>query len=150
MKLPFNNKSKSKTKKNILFVCVENAGRSQMAEGLFRKYAPKDYEPISAGTVPKSQINPLAVEAMREIGIDIGTQKPKELGEEMIKNADIIINMGCMDKSFCPTLFVPKVLDWGIEDPKGKPIEKVREIRDEIERKIKEMVEEIGKENMNN
>ncbi len=87
---------------------------------------------------------------MREIGIDIGTQKLKEISEEMIRNADKIINMGCMDKNFCPTLFVPKVLDWGIEDPKGKPIEKVREIRNEIERKIKEMVEEIGKENMNN
>ena len=147
MKLSFNSKSKGKTKKSILFVCVENAGRSQMAEGLFRKYAPSDYEPISAGTVPKSQINPLAAEVMTEIGIDIVTQKPKELGEEMIRNADKIINMGCMDKSFCPSLFVPKVLDWGIEDPKGKPIEKVREIRDEIERKISEMVVEMSKEN---
>ena len=150
MKLSFNNKPKGNIKKNILFVCVENAGRSQMAEGLFRKYAPKDYEPISAGTVAKSQINPLDAEVMREIGIDIGNQKPKELSEEMIKNADKVINMGCMDKNFCPTLFVPKALDWGIKDPKGKPIEKVREIRDEIERKIKEIVEEIGKGNMNN
>ncbi len=146
MNLSFNGEPKGKIKKYVLFVCVENAGRSQMAEGLFRKYAPKDYEPTSAGTVPKSQINPLAAEVMREVGIDISNQKPKELSEEMIRNADKIINMGCMDKNFCPTLFVPKVLDWGIEDPKGKPIEKVREIRDEIERKIKEMVEEIGKE----
>jgi arsenate reductase len=150
MKLTFINKSKGNTKKNVLFVCVENAGRSQMAEGLFRKYAPSDYEPISAGTVPKSQINPLAAEVMMEIGIDIGNQKPKELSEEMIRNADKIINMGCMDKSLCPTLFVPKVLDWGIEDPKGKPIEKVREIRDDIERKIKEMVKEISKGNTDN
>ena len=149
MKLPFNNKSKSKTKKNVLFVCIENAARSQMAEGLFRKYAPSDYEPLSAGTVPKSQINPLAAEVMGEVGIEISSQKPKELSDEMIRNADKIINMGCMDKNFCPALFVPKVRDWGIEDPKGKPIEKVREIRDEIERKIKEIVEEIGKENTN-
>jgi protein-tyrosine-phosphatase len=148
MKLSFNGEPKGKIKKkNVLFVCVENAGRSQMAEGLFRKYAPKENEPTSAGTSPKSLINPLAVEVMREIGIEIGTQKPKELNDEMLRNADIIINMGCMDKNFCPTLFVPKVLDWGIEDPKEKPIEKVREIRDEIERKIKEMVEEIGKGN---
>ncbi len=146
MKLPFNNKSKGKIKKNVLFVCVENAERSQMAKGFFRKHAPEYYEPTSAGTIPKSQINPLAAEVMREIGIDISNQKPKELSEEMIRNAYKIINMGCMDKNFCPTLFVPKVLDWGIEDPKGKPIEKVREIRDEIERKIKEMVKEIGKE----
>jgi arsenate reductase (thioredoxin) len=149
MKLPFNNKSKSKTKNNVLFVCVEDAARSQMAEGLFRKYAPSDYEPLRAGTVPKSQINPLSAEVMVEIGIDIGSQKPKDLNEEMIRNADKIINMRCMDKNFCPALFVPKVRDCGIEDPKGKLIEKVREIRDEIERKIKEMVEEIGKENTN-
>lgn len=85
MKLAFYSKSKSKTKeKKVLFVCVENAGRSQMAEGLFRKYAPDGYEPISAGTIPKSQINPIAAQVMREIGIDIGTQKPKELTEEMI------------------------------------------------------------------
>jgi protein-tyrosine-phosphatase len=87
MKLPFNNKSKSKTKKNVLFLCVENAGRSQMAEGLFRKYTHSGYEPLSAVTVPKSHINSLAAEVMREIGIDIGTQKPKELNEEMVKNA---------------------------------------------------------------
>ena len=110
MKLPFNNKSKSKTKKNVLFVCVENAGRSQMAEGLFMKYAPSGYESISAGTVPKSQINPLATEVMGEIGIDIASQKP-ELNEEMIKNADKIINMGCMDKNFCRTLYVSKVMN---------------------------------------
>ena len=131
-------------------MCVENAGRSQMAEGFFRKYAPSDYEPISAGTVPKSQINPLVAEVMREIGIDISTQKPKELSEEMMRNADKIINMGCMDNNFCPTLFVPKVVDWGIEDPKDKPIEKVREIRDEIEKRIKEALEQIGKDGKKN
>jgi protein-tyrosine-phosphatase len=119
-----------------------------MAEGLFRKNAPKDYEPTSAGTVPKSQINSLAAEAMMEIGIDIGTQKPKELNEEMIRITDKIIDMGCMDTNFCPTLFVLKVLDWGIEGPKEKPMEKVREIRDEIERKIKEMVEAMGGKDM--
>jgi protein-tyrosine-phosphatase len=121
-----------------------------MAKGLFRKHAPEGYEATSVGTIPKSQINPIAAQVMKEIGIDIGNQKPKELSEEMIRTADIIINMGCMDRNFCPTLFVPKVLDWGIDDPKGKPIEKVREIRDVIERKINEMVEGIGKESMNN
>ena len=85
-----NGEPKGKIKKCVLFVYVENAGRSQMAEVLFRKYAPKDHESTSAGTIPKSQINPLTVEAMREIGIDIGTQKPKELNEDMIKNADKI------------------------------------------------------------
>ena len=150
MKLSFKSKPKSKTKKTILFVCVENAGRSQMAEAFFRKYAPDDYEPKSAGTHHKSQINPLAVQVMKEVGIDISNQKPKEMTEDMIRNATKIINMGCMDKNFCPTSFVHNVIDWGIEDPKGKPIEKVKEIRDEIERRVKEIVEEMKKEEMRN
>jgi arsenate reductase (thioredoxin) len=144
MKLSFGTKSKIKTKKTMLFVCVENAGRSQMAEGFFRKYAPEGYEPVSAGTKPVSQINPLAIQVMDEIGIDISKQKSKDLTEDMIRNSDKVINMGCMDKDFCPTLFIPKVIDWGIEDPKGKPIEQVREIRDEIARRIKELAADIS------
>ncbi len=77
---------------------------------------------------------------MKDVGIDISNQKPKEMTEDMIRNATKIINMGCMDKNFCPTLFIHKVVDWGIEDPKGKPIEKVEEIRDEIEKRVKEIV----------
>ena len=73
------------------------------------------------------------------LDIDISKQKSKDLTDDMIRNSDKIFNMGCMDKNFCPTLFIPKVIDWGIEDPKGKPIEQVREIRDEIERRIKEL-----------
>ena len=144
MKFSFGTKSKIKTKKTILFVCVENAGRSQMAEGFFRKYAPEGYEPLSAGTRPISQINPLAIQVMNEIGIDISKQKSKDLTEDMMRNSDKIINMGCMDKNFCPTLFIPKVIDWGIEDPKDRPIEKVREIRDEIERRIKELATDVS------
>jgi arsenate reductase (thioredoxin) len=144
MKLSFGTKSKIKTKKTMLFVCVENASRSQMAEGFFRKYAPEGYEPVSAGTKPVSQINPLAIQVMDEIGIDISKQKSKDLTEDMIRNSDKVINMGCMDKDFCPTLFIPKVIDWGIEDPKGKPIEQVREIRDEIVRRIKELAADIS------
>lgn len=144
MRFLFGAKSKIKTKKTILFVCVQNAGRSQMAEGLFRRYAPDGYEPMSAGTVPISQINPLAIQVMSEIGIDISKQKPKDLTEDMIRNSDKIINMGCMDKNFCPTLFIPKVIDWGIEDPKDKPVEKIREIRDEMERRIKELAADVS------
>jgi arsenate reductase (thioredoxin) len=117
MKFSFGTKSKIKTKKTILFVCVQNAGRSQMAEGFFRKYAPEGFEPMSAGTIPISQVNPLAVQVMNEIGMDISKQKPKDLTEDMMRNSDKIINMGCMDKNFCPTLFIPKVIDWKIEDP---------------------------------
>ena len=129
--------------KSILFVCVENAGRSQMAEGFFNKYAPKGYEAISAGTKPISQINPIAVKVMREADIDISNQKSKELTEDMIRNSSNIVNMGCMEKESCPTLFLQNLLDWNIEDPKAKPIEKVRKIRDEIDQRVKELVASI-------
>jgi arsenate reductase len=129
--------------KTILFVCVENAGRSQIAEGFFRKYAPKGYKAISAGTKPVSQINPLAVGVMKEVGIDISNEASKDITEDMIRNSTQIVNMGCMERESCPTLFLHNLLDWNIEDPKGKSIEKVREIRDEIEQRVKEIVASI-------
>ena len=128
-----------KDKKKILFVCVENAGRSQMAEGFFRKYAPKGYEAISAGTKPTPEINPIAVEAMKEIGIDLSKQKPKVLTNEIISYSILSVNMGCMNKTECPAVFMKHSVDWNIEDPKGKPIEKVREIRDTIELKVRQL-----------
>lgn len=131
------------SKKSVLFVCVQNAGRSQMAEGFFKKYAPKEYEGISAGTMPVSEINPLAVEVMREVDIDISGQKSKEITEDMIRNSLKIVNMGCMDKVSCPTLFLQNLLGWNIEDPKDKQIEKVRGIRDEIEQRVKGLVADI-------
>jgi arsenate reductase len=127
----------------VLFVCVENAGRSQMAEGFFKKYAPKGFKTLSAGTNPVSQINPLVVEAMKEVEIDISKQKSKELTDEMIRESDNVVNMGCMDKNFCPTMWLPKVIEWNLEDPKGKSIEEVRKIRNEIEKRVKEIVAEI-------
>lgn len=133
----------SKPDKSVLFVCVENAGRSQMAEGFFNKSPPKRYRAISAGTKPISQINPMAVDVMYELGIDISRQHSKDITEDMIKNSDIRVNMGCMEKESCPTLFLHNILDWNIEDPKGKPIENVREIRDEIEQRVKELVSSI-------
>lgn len=134
---------KHESKKSVLFVCVQNAGRSQMAEGFFKKYAPKEYEGISAGTMPVSEINPLAVEVMREVDIDISGQNSKEITEDMIRNSSKIVNMGCIDKVSCPTLFLQNLLDWNIEDPKDKQIEKVREIRDEIEQRVKALVANI-------
>jgi arsenate reductase (thioredoxin) len=134
--------------KLILFVCVENAGRSQMAEGFFnQKYAPKGYRAISAGTRPTSQINPLAVQAMKEVGIDISSQKSRIITEDMIKSSDKSVNMGCVEKEECPLLFINNVIDWGIEDPKGKPIEKVSEIREEIERRVKEIAQSLQRQN---
>ena len=132
--------SSNKDAKTILFVCVENAGRSQMAEGFFKKYAPSRFKTVSAGTKPAYQLNPTVVEVMKEVGIDISKQKSKELTEEMIRHSYNAVNMGCMDKNFCPAIFVPKVIEWNLEDPKGKSIEEVRKIRDEIEKRIKELV----------
>jgi arsenate reductase (thioredoxin) len=129
-----------KPDKKVLFVCVENAGRSQMAEGFFNKNPPKGYKAISAGTKPVSQINPLAVDVMYEIGIDISRQHSKDITEDMIRSSANIVNMGCMEKESCPTLFLYNLLDWNIEDPKGKPIEKVREIRNEIEQRVRELI----------
>lgn len=122
---------------------MENAGRSQIAEGLFNKYAPEGYRAVSAGTRPASEINPLAIRAMGEIGIDISHQKSKILTEDMVRNSTKAVNMGCIDQSECPMLFINNVIDWQIEDPKGKPIEKLREIRDDIEKRVKEIAEAL-------
>ena len=152
MKFGFS-KSKQKDEQQqenlILFVCIENAGRSQMAEGFFnQKYALKGYRAISAGTRPAYQINPLAVQAMNEVGINISSQKSKIITEDMIKSSEKSVNMGCIDKAECPMLFMNNVVDWGIEDPKGKSIEKVREIRDEIEKRVKEIAQSIQRQNI--
>ena len=128
---------------NVLFVCVENAGRSQMAEAFFRKYAPAKYNVISAGTIPSSELNPVVVEVMKEVGIDMTQQSPKTLSNEMIENSSKTVNMGCMDKESCPALFVKDVLDWNISDPKEKSIDDVREIRDQILKEVLLLVESL-------
>lgn len=143
MKLFGKSKDSGQSKQMVLFVCVENAGRSQMAEGFFRKYAPESYEPISAGTKPASNINPLAIEVMKEVDINISKQRPKIITEDMIRQSSVRINMGCIEKESCPTLFLHNVVDWNIEDPKGKSIEKVREIRDIIGARVRELVASI-------
>ena len=129
--------------KKVLFACVENAGRSQMAEGFFKKLAPDGYEGISAGTKPVSEINPLAIQAMKEVDIDISQNQPKLITNEMISESNSVVNMGCMDKESCPDLFVEDLADWDIEDPKGKSIEDIRRIRDSIEAKVKELVSDL-------
>jgi protein-tyrosine-phosphatase len=129
--------------KKILFVCVENAGRSQMAEAFFRKYMPKGFEAISAGTKPSTQVNPIVLQAMKEIGIDIGNQTPKYISHQIISESDKAINMGCMDKESCPALFMKDILDWQIPDPKGKSIEEVRKIRDQIKTKVMILIKSL-------
>jgi arsenate reductase (thioredoxin) len=133
-----------KQEKTILFVCVENAGRSQMAEGFFIRYAPKGYRAASAGTRPAGEINPLAIQAMKEVGIDISSQKSKIITDDMIRDSVRAVNMGCMDQAECPMLFLNNPIDWAIEDPKGKSIEHVRMIRDDIERRVKELAENLS------
>lgn len=128
---------------NILFVCVENAGRSQMAEAFFRKYASERFNVSSAGTTPSSQLNPIVVQVMKEIGIDMTDQMPKLLSSSMIKNSSKTVNMGCMDKESCPSLFVKDVLDWNISDPKEKSIEEVRIIRDKIKSEVLNLIKSL-------
>jgi protein-tyrosine-phosphatase len=117
-----------------------------MAEGFFRKYAPKGYIILSAGIRPSGQINPLAVEVMKEVGIDISNQKSKEITEDIIKSSTKIVNMGCMDNDSCPTLFLNNLEDWKLEDPRGKPIEKVREIRDNIDKRVRQLAADLNKD----
>ncbi len=121
----------------ILFVCVENAGRSQMAEAFARKHG---LNASSAGTLLAKAVNPIVVEVMKEVGIDISANRPKLLTAEMISQADMVFTMGCSVESVCPKPILAqmqkKLVDWDLPDPKGKPIDEVRGIRDEIERRV--------------
>jgi len=125
--------------KYVLFVCTHNAGRSQMAQALFERYAPADVRGESAGSDPARQVWPEVVEVMREIGVDISGNKPKRLSVEMQLHADWAVTMGCGD--VCP--YVPtRVDDWDIADPAGKPLGEVREIRDLIDERVRELADE--------
>ena len=127
--------------KRVLFVCVHNAGRSQMAAGFMEKLAGGKIEVLSAGSAPKDSINPVAVEAMAEKGIDIANRKPKILSTEAVQASDVVITMGCGDT--CPFFPGKRYEDWVLDDPAGKPIEEVRVIRDEIEKRVHTLVTEL-------
>jgi arsenate reductase len=122
-----------------LFVCVQNAGRSQMAEAL---YAQVGGEARSAGTTPAAQVHPVVVEAMREVGIDLTDRQPHRLETADAEWADVVVTMGCGDA--CPVLPGKRYVDWELEDPAGKPLDEVRAIRDEIARRIEGLVAEAG------
>jgi protein-tyrosine-phosphatase len=128
--------------KRVLFVCVENAGRSQMAEAFANKYGKDNLIASSAGNKPAERINPVVVEAMKERDIDISSNKPKLLTFQMAQDADLIVTMGCNDQGICPGPFFKLTVDWKLEDPKGKPIERVRDIRDDIERRVQKLITE--------
>jgi arsenate reductase (thioredoxin) len=126
--------------KKILFVCVENAGRSQMAAAFASKYGKDKFMVSSAGNKPAEKINPVVVQVMQEKGIDISNNKPKLITFEMAQESDLIVTMGCNDQGICPGPFFKPTIEWKLEDPKGKPIEKVREIRDDIERRVQQLI----------
>ncbi|MET7723724.1 arsenate reductase ArsC [Streptomyces mirabilis] len=126
---------------SVLFVCVHNAGRSQMAAGFLSHLAGDRIEVRSAGSIPGEQVNPAAVEAMREVGVDIAGRQPKLLTTEAVRASDYVITMGCGDA--CPVFPGKKYLDWALEDPAGKGVESVRPIRDEIKARIENLISEI-------
>ena len=129
------------SKPSVLFVCVHNAGRSQMAAGWLRHLAGDAVEVRSAGSIPGAQVNPAAVAAMAEVGIDISDQHPKVLTTEAVEASDVVITMGCGDA--CPVFPGKRYLDWALADPAGKDVESVRPIRDEIESRIRGLLVEL-------
>jgi arsenate reductase len=128
-------------KPSVLFVCVHNAGRSQMAAGWLRHLAGDTVEVRSAGSEPAGQINPVAVEAMREVGIDITAEQPKKLEYATAQASDVIITMGCGDA--CPVFPGKRYEDWKLDDPAGQGIQAVRPIRDDIERRVRTLLGEL-------
>lgn len=136
------------TKPSVLFVCVHNAGRSQMAAGFLRVLSGGHVEVRSAGSMPADQINPTAVEAMLEMGIDIRTEVPKVLTVEAVQASDVVITMGCGDA--CPIFPGKRYEDWALEDPAGQGIDSVRPIRDEIRGRILNLLNELGVEAVDN
>lgn len=128
-------------KPSVLFVCVHNAGRSQMAAGWLRELAGESVEVRSAGSVPAEQINPVAAQAMREVGIDITAERPKVLKAETVQESDVVITMGCGDA--CPFFPGKRYEDWKLDDPAGQGIEAVRPIRDEIKARVQALLAEL-------
>ncbi|MEO7260402.1 MAG: arsenate reductase ArsC [Jatrophihabitantaceae bacterium] len=122
----------------VLFVCVHNAGRSQMAAGWLRQIAGDEIEVLSAGSQPADHINPVAVEAMREVGIDITAELPKLLSPDSVSRADVVVTMGCGDS--CPYFPGTRYEDWDVTDPAGQPIEVVRKVRNDIRNRIQALV----------
>ena len=125
----------------VLFVCVHNAGRSQMAAGYLKHLAGEEIKVLSAGTDPGTDINPMALAVMKEEGIDLSTAKPEKLSDAKVLESDYVITMGCGDA--CPFFPGKTYLDWPLTDPKDQPIEVVREIRNEIREKVEALIEEI-------
>ena len=131
----------SSPKPTVLFVCVHNAGRSQMAAGFMRTLGADRVEVLSAGSAPKDSINPIAVQAMQEVGIDISNNTPKILTPEAVQESDAVITMGCGDA--CPFYPGKRYEDWVLDDPAGQGIESVRVIRDDIKKRVEQLLSEL-------
>jgi arsenate reductase (thioredoxin) len=125
----------------VLFVCLHNAGRSQMSQALFERGADGRHQALSAGTTPADRVHPEVVEAMRELDLDLSDKVPRGLTLDLIEETDLVITMGCGDE--CPYVPGKRYLDWDLPDPKGRPIEEVRATRDEIARRVTALVEEL-------
>jgi arsenate reductase len=125
----------------VLFVCVENAGRSQMSAALFERAAAGRHEARSAGTRPADRVNPVVVEAMKELGVDVSARAPEQLEHEHAEWADVVVTMGCGDE--CPYIPGKRYVDWELRDPKGLPLGEVRAIRDDIARRVNELAAEL-------
>ncbi len=130
------------TRSSILFLCVHNAGRSQMAAGFARELGGDSVTVLSGGSEPAASVNPAAVAAMAEIGIDISAQQPHRWTDADLEVADVVITMGCGDT--CPVYPGKRYLDWELEDPAGKGVEQVRPVRDEIQRRVRGLLSELG------
>lgn len=131
----------SDTKPTVLFVCIHNAGRSQMAAGFMRELSGGRVEVLSVGSEPKDQINPVAVQVMAEEGIDIANEQPEMLTTEAVKESDVVITMGCGDA--CPIFPGKRYEDWELTDPAGRPVDEVRPIRDDIKRRVQQLLAEL-------
>ena len=129
-------------KPSVLFVCVHNAGRSQMAAGYLRALAGDRVDVLSAGSLPADRVNPVAVEAMAEVGIDIVGEEPKILTTDAVRASDVVITMGCGD--VCPVFPGKRYEDWTLDDPAGLPLDQVRPIRDDIRRRVAHLLTELG------
>ena len=128
--------------KGVLFLCLHNSGRSQMAEAFLNSLANGRARVASAGTDPAGQLNPTVVQAMAELGLNLSGHAPKLITQEMVAQSDLVITMGCSIEEDCPSTLVPTE-DWGLEDPQGKPLEEVRAIRDEIRERVRKLVAEM-------
>jgi arsenate reductase len=126
----------------VLFVCLHNAGRSQMSQALFERAAGGQHEADSAGTTPAERVHPEVVEVMRELGIDLGDHTPRKLTREMAEQADVVVTMGCGDE--CPYIPGKRYIDWDLPDPKGRTFEEVRAIRDDIRQRVDTLIQELG------